>query len=534
MIASFIFYAIAIAALVAAIGWLLETALARFGGARRLVWIVAISAAVVVPPLATMLREPVPVVQSAGVTFAPAAMVQAGELAGLSAKAPTLRDARRSAWPLDTWAVGAWAAASLGILGFHLLGAWRLSQRARRWPMTRLGEQTISVAPDVGPALYGWWDPRVVFPAWLLAAPAATRDYALAHERQHLAARDPQILAAATFILALLPWNLPLWWMLRRLRFSMEVDCDARVVRAGADPADYGLALLFVSERQSRAPMATLALIERASQLERRIRIMVDTPRHRALVAGLCIAFAGTCALAAAQLEAPARIDTTPLKLPPSGASALRVGQSVENLVKREYPELLRGQWEGAPVVVVLMNEDFNIEKWARIEKPDLEAPVGTADFAAIGIAERDVPYAAITGISLPDRPDRIFMALYTEKPARHGERFISKIFPDTRAIDRSLFERYFDATARSAIPAGESPWVLLDRGGKVLRTGQEKVDSSTFRETLQTRFGGIHASEQTVTPITTSDGEYVKDLAGQDVQLVSIWLAPDSPPPSK
>jgi beta-lactamase regulating signal transducer with metallopeptidase domain len=531
VIVSIIAYGFVIAAFAAAIGWLLETALARFGGARRIVWVIAIVAAVVVPPLATALSDPVPAVQSTRANFLPPAVVRAGDIAGSPEKPPVSGAARIADWPLDRVAVAVWIASSTGILGFHLFGAWRLSQRARRWPITRLDAQLISVAPDVGPALFGWWNPRVVFPAWLLAAPAITRDHALAHEREHLAARDPQILAAANFVVALLPWNLPLWWMLRRLRFSMEVDCDARVVRAGADPSDYGLALLFVSERQSRVPLATLALIERASQLERRIRIMVDTPRHRALVAGLCLAFAGTCAIAAAQFEPPARIDTAPLKLPPSGSASLRVGQSVERLVRKEYPELLRGEWQGAPVIVVLMNDDFTIAKWARVDKPDLEAPVGTADFAALGIAEKDVPYAAISGISLPDRKDRMFMALFTERPARRGERFISKLFPDTREIDRSLFERYFDATARTAIPEGENPWVLLDRNGQVLRSGQEKVDSSSFRESLQARFGGIHANEITVSPVTTGDGAYVKDLGGRDVQLVSVWLAPDSPP---
>ena len=81
--------------------------------------------------------------------------------------------------------------------------------------------------------MYGWWRPRIVFPDWLIAAPVATQTFALEHERQHLAVRDPQVLAGATLLFALVPWNLPLLWMLRRLRFAMEVDCDARVVRAG-------------------------------------------------------------------------------------------------------------------------------------------------------------------------------------------------------------------------------------------------------------------------------------------------------------
>ena len=34
----------------------------------------------------------------------------------------------------------------------------------------------------------------------------------------------------------LMPWNLPLWWQWRRLRFAIEVDCDARVLASGRIP----------------------------------------------------------------------------------------------------------------------------------------------------------------------------------------------------------------------------------------------------------------------------------------------------------
>jgi hypothetical protein len=98
-------------------------------------------------------------------------------------------------------------------------------------------------------------------------------------------ARDPQILTTATLLFALFPWNAPLAWMLRRLRFAMEVDCDARVVRGGADPASYGEALLYVSQRQAPAPATSIALIERPSQLERRINLMFASPKVSALIA---------------------------------------------------------------------------------------------------------------------------------------------------------------------------------------------------------------------------------------------------------
>ncbi|UUZ52386.1 hypothetical protein LP419_22985 [Massilia sp. H-1] len=47
-----------------------------------------------------------------------------------------------------------------------------------------------------------------------------------------MAARDPQLLGLALLVLVAMPWNLPMWWQLRRLRHAIEVDCDARVLAA--------------------------------------------------------------------------------------------------------------------------------------------------------------------------------------------------------------------------------------------------------------------------------------------------------------
>jgi len=56
----------------------------------------------------------------------------------------------------------------------------------------------------------------------------------IAHEQSHLAAHDPLLLIVALFLLVLMPWNLPLWWQLHRLRYAIEVDCDSRVLRGAS------------------------------------------------------------------------------------------------------------------------------------------------------------------------------------------------------------------------------------------------------------------------------------------------------------
>jgi beta-lactamase regulating signal transducer with metallopeptidase domain len=91
---------------------------------------------------------------------------------------------------------------------------------------------SVYLPGDVGPAVVGLIRPRIAVPGWLLDSPSATQQLVIADEQAHLVGNDVQLFTCALFLLALMPWNLPLWWQLRRLRRAIEVDCDARVLRA--------------------------------------------------------------------------------------------------------------------------------------------------------------------------------------------------------------------------------------------------------------------------------------------------------------
>jgi beta-lactamase regulating signal transducer with metallopeptidase domain len=131
-----------------------------------------------------------------------------------------------------------------------------------------------------GLALFGFVKPHVVIPQWLLDAPAEVRGLALHHEREHVDAKDNRILALARALCALAPWNLVLWWQLRRLRAAIEIDCDARVLRGGVDAKAYSSALLAVRQRHAATPLAAVALLDPVSELERRIRLMLQAPKR--------------------------------------------------------------------------------------------------------------------------------------------------------------------------------------------------------------------------------------------------------------
>lgn len=292
--------------------WLAERALRHQGVATRWVWLasLALSTALVgwglspVTPAAPAEAAPTheQASQQAEPTL-PAAIrhVQAQVRQGVAHEARRLEAA---APPSSLPRAG--AALSLGLLAALAFNGWALKRRMRGWQHGTLLGTPVRVAPDAGPAVVGLLRPRIVVPQWLLHAPTAQQRIVLAHEQAHLDGRDPQWLAFALLVLVAMPWNLPLWWQVRRLRRAMEVDCDARVLSGGHAPRAYGEVLLAVGQRQSTR--LGFAMSAPPSFLEQRITLMLK--RHPSsgpgrtaglLVAGLSLAMAA----AAAQLGSP-------------------------------------------------------------------------------------------------------------------------------------------------------------------------------------------------------------------------------------
>ena len=178
----------------------------------------------------------------------------------------------------------------------------------------------------------------------------------------------------------------------------------------------------------------------------------------------------------------------------------------------------------------MLLNDDWSVASAAQVTTRDA-LPVDERIFGVLGISREDVPYVGNMGMQSPTNPAHKVPMVYMER-ATPGKRFVSHVFPDNRAVDREIFRRHFPQAAKNGVPAGLQPWVLLDREGHVLRSGQEKVVPSEWNRTLETRFPGIKTQGITVTPITDDAGEPVIDGAGKDLQLNSVWLAPGSPPP--
>jgi beta-lactamase regulating signal transducer with metallopeptidase domain len=70
------------------------------------------------------------------------------------------------------------------------------------------------------------------------------------------------------------PWNVAMWWQLRRLCLAVEMDCDNRVVAALGNATAYGELLLKVAQAASRGPRLQPALLG-VGMLERRLTVLL-------------------------------------------------------------------------------------------------------------------------------------------------------------------------------------------------------------------------------------------------------------------
>lgn len=150
----------------------------------------------------------------------------------------------------DGWVIRAWVVASSILLALFGAAVIQLGVKRSRWKTTaESGLDGVLVAHDVGPAVVGFLRPRIVLPSWALSVDARMRALLLKHELERLRAGDTRMLMAAEFTLVVFPWNAALWWMVRRLRLAVEMDCDARVIRAVDGVYEYATMLLAVGER---------------------------------------------------------------------------------------------------------------------------------------------------------------------------------------------------------------------------------------------------------------------------------------------
>lgn len=280
------------------------------GGVTRWAWVAALVGSLVlptalafgsltIPDIIGSTRSPAPIVLR-DVTSIPTP----GLLLDVDGALPLARTV-----DIDTLAQATWVTTSAFMVSLMAAASLWLRRRKRGWREARLCGERVLVASDAGPAVVGIVRSRIVVPAWLLQVGKDRQRCAIAHERSHLSARDPQVVALALAVVACMPWNPWLWWQFHRLRRAIEIDCDARVLRDGHDPVVYCETLLHVGRHRSRATPILPAMSASASFLERRIRQILRRPGRWARVSAATLGcVASAMAVVAAQVTPPGNV----------------------------------------------------------------------------------------------------------------------------------------------------------------------------------------------------------------------------------
>ncbi|MDF3019724.1 MAG: hypothetical protein K0Q92_1027 [Steroidobacteraceae bacterium] len=303
---AWMFYAIMVSLLLSVGAFLAERAARLKQAGTRWVWITAIVASLVLPTLMSSVTFEVPDVLGDQVSSKIVALRQTTTLTLSPAVWITGEPEPRSWRVADETIRRLWLGVSVAMLLALFASGIQLAVRKRRWRRETVAGIPVYLTADVGPAVVGLLRPSIALPEWVANASSQHQTSVLAHEQAHLDARDPQLFTSALALLVFMPWNLPLWWQLRRLRYAIEIDCDARVLRAGVDPAHYGETLIVVGERQSAYIGAVAAMSESKSFLEERIEHMIRKPvRWRRLGAATLASVSIALTAVAAQVAPP-------------------------------------------------------------------------------------------------------------------------------------------------------------------------------------------------------------------------------------
>lgn len=345
MTAAWMLYAVLVTSLVALAAATLDRLCAIWRVPRRYLWLSAMIIAAAAPfvaatrnaPSRLLLSPEQPAIRTVSLPR-PASPI-APRLMPLTA--PAMRALRRADRPARVLWMATSSLALVALLGAFVV----LRMRRASWKLATVNGHATWIAQDVGPAVVGWMQPRIVLPTWALQLGDRDRAFVLRHEAEHIRAGDPRLVLVAALLLVAMPWNPALWWMTRRLRLAMEIDCDARVLRDTHAIHDYGMLLLAVSERRGRTLPLVASLTEQRGTLERRILAMTASrPRYPRLVSAALGLLACTAAIAVAQTPVPDAADSRGVGNTAPPADVNQTVALMGKLVADHYPAAMKGE----------------------------------------------------------------------------------------------------------------------------------------------------------------------------------------------
>ncbi len=413
---------------------------------------------------------------------------------------------------IDQAVLVVWALTSLSFLTFYVHSYFRLRRASKSWVSRTVAGRQAWISQAVGPAVLGFFRGLIVVPGWVIKLEEELTRIILLHEEEHLRAGDHRTFVIGLGLLMTMPWNLLLWWQLRRLRLAVELDCDRRVVARGTRLSTYTDVLLQASLRGPGTGFLPSRLVKAGSLLERRIRSLTTGPvQHRlpkAAAAGVMVALMlfGACQtpspshLGEVRPLAPAGADLAAVTVRVTssqagsevrfqGTSLFKFADWPPRVIEEETPF----EFELAAHPMTLIIRKISGDALVNVELIGLGEHVlsATGDYVIVEITQGGEarvsaytrPPAAgedpgtpepplIAPRDLRPQPDEPYFTPFTEKP-----RLI-----DRRKAEKIIEQNYPKLLKDAGVGGTVSLWVFIDIDGKVIRT---KVFKSSGHEAL-------------------------------------------------
>ena len=370
-----------------------------------------------------------------------------------------------------------WGLLSASLMLWMGIGMYRWRLQRELWRRARIDGIDVDISPGTGPAVLGVISQRIVLPTWATELPSSQLRLILAHEGEHIRARDPQRLAFAIGALFLMPWNVGLWFCAAKLRRAVELDCDARVLQRFPSAKAYGYALLEVAARTRRTGALSVRMVGLTglpSELETRLRA-ITRPRSastRMIAGGALIAMAAIATAFASPV--PSLNEGLALSVPRSvvqtvGYEAGAAGSVHGADAQSPTPMQRQRSIDSVNALIrALQERTVNLEKAQSELRTSHEALLAAAKQSPIP----DSMHPRVTGAApqMSGSPFDTVDAAPAVPGSSDTRRALTKKYTRLRGpIERALRER-FAATisdpARAAVI-----WLMVDSTGRVLGT---------------------------------------------------------------
>ncbi len=162
------------------------------------------------------------------------------------------------------------------------------------------GVRLLESAQPLMPMTWGWWRPVVLLPSSLASWNEERLQFVLRHELAHVQRWDCLTQGVGNLVSALYWFNPLVWHAQRQMRLERERACDDVVLGLDARASDYAGHLLAVAGQFAYSSLVAALPMARRSNLEGRVRALLDFQRKRERLRPLAACGLATVAAVAA------------------------------------------------------------------------------------------------------------------------------------------------------------------------------------------------------------------------------------------